>query len=352
MSDSRRLRSAAGGGWRRGMSHIAALRLAGGGELGRLSHFKSAMRTQNESPRRAVAELAHRQYGVVAHAELIDLGLSLSGVNRWLAEGSLHPVYRGVYAVGHPLLTEFGRWLAAVKACGRGAVLSHISAAALWDLIRSSSPIIHVTTPNRRSPRGIRVHRVRRVHEDDVAVIDGIPVTSVARTLLDLADVFPARRLIRAIEQAERLQIFDLRAVERLMARSGGRRTNALGTAIAAVTGEPPRVNSDWERDLLDFCDDHCIPRPELNVLVEGYEVDALWRAQRVVVELDSWAFHRSRRAFEADREKYADLQLARYLVLPITRLDDAAARRISAAIGTRPAPTAARRRRSRRGSG
>ena len=236
-----------------------------------------------------------------------------------------------------------GRWSAAVKACGPGALLSHISAAALWDLIRNSSPTIHVTTPNRRSPKGIRVHRVRRLHPDDVAFIDGVPVTSVARTLLDLADVLPPRRLIRAVEQAERLQIFDLRAVERLIARSNGRRVRVLRDAIAAAAGEPPRVNSDWERDLLDFCDDHAIPRPELNVLVEDYLVDALWREQQVVVELDSWTFHRSPRAFVADREKYADLQLARHVGLPITRLDNDAARRISAAIGSPRAPTAAR---------
>jgi len=127
-----------------------------------------------------------------------------------------------------------------------------------------------VTTANRRSPKGIRVHRVRQLHPDDAAVVDRIPVTSVARTLLDLADVLQPRQLIRAIEQAERLQLFDMRAIDRLLARSKGRRVAKLGAAIAAVTGEPPRVNSDWERDLLDFCDDHGIPRPELNVTGEG----------------------------------------------------------------------------------
>src|SRR4051794_22920871 len=127
-----------------------------------------------------------------------------------------------------------------------------------------------------------------------------------------------------------------MREIERLLARSNGRRTRTLRQAIAAVTGEPPRTNSDWERDLLDFCDDHGIPRAELNVLVEGYEVDALWRTKKIVVELDSWTFHRSRRAFEEDRRKYAKLQLAKYLVLPITRLDDEAAAMISAAIGGR----------------
>jgi hypothetical protein len=291
------------------------------------------MWTQDASPRRAVAEFASREHGVVALWEPLDLGLSRTGVKRWVAEGGLHRLYRGVYAVGHTVLTENGRWLAAVKACGPGAVLSHISAALLWNLLRSSSPIIHVTTPGRGSPRGLKVHRVRRLDEDAVAVVDRIPVTPVARTLLDLADVLQPRQLIRAIEQVERLQVFDLGPVERLIARSSGRRTRALRGAIAAASGEPPRINSDWERDLLDFCDDHDIPRPELNVLVEGYEVDALWRMRKIIVELDSYAFHRSRRAFEQDRDKYADLQLAGYLVLPITRLDGAAAWSVRAVV-------------------
>jgi hypothetical protein len=99
---------------------------------------------------------------------------------------------------------------------------------------------------------------------------------------------------------------------------------------------DPPRVNSPWERDLLDFCVDHGIPKPELNVIVEGYEVDALWRKKRLIVELDSWTFHRSRRAFVEDRRKTSLLQLASYMVLPITALDDEAARLISAAVAAR----------------
>jgi hypothetical protein len=294
------------------------------------------MRPQNASPLRAVADLAAREHGVVALQELIDLGVSATRVKRWAADGQLHRIHRGVYAVGHAALTEHGRWMAAVKACGPGAALSHQSGAALSDLRRSSSPIIHVTTPGRANPRGIRVHRVRRLHPDDVAVVDRVPVTSVARTLLDLADVLPPRQLIRAIEQAERLQLFDLKAIDRLLARSSGRRLKTLRSAIAAVNGEPPRVNSDWERDLLDFCDDNGIPRPELNVIVEGYEVDALWRDKKLIVELDSYAFHRHLAAFENDRRKDGTLQLAGYMVVRITKLDVAAARMISAAIAAR----------------
>jgi hypothetical protein len=181
------------------------------------------------------------------------------------------------------------------------------------------------------------VHRVRHLHPDDRIVRDRIPVTSVARTILDLAEVVPLRQLIRVIEQAERLRVFDLNAIHALIERSRGRHgLKPLVTALAAVSDEPPRVNSDWERDLLDFCDDHGIPRPELNVIVEGYEVDALWRDLKLIVELDSWAFHRFRRAFEADRAKICELQLAGYRVLPLTKLDAESARIVSAAVAAR----------------
>src|SRR3954468_1122628 len=286
------------------------------------------------SPDWEIGEWAEANHGVVARHELFEMGIGRGALEHRVRAGRLRVVYRGVYAVGHRALTAHGRWIAAVKAGGPGALLSHISAAALWNLIRSSSPIIHVTTPGRASPRGIRVHRVRRLRPDDVAVVDGVPVTSVARTLLDLADVLPARQLIRAVEQAERLRVFDMRAIAAL--RSDGRRIKKLRTAIAALAGEPPRANSHWERDLLDFCDDHDIPRPELNVIVEGHEVDALWRAKQVVVELDSYLFHRHLKAFEEDRRKYAKLQLTGYLVLPLTKLGSEEAGQITEAIAGR----------------
>jgi hypothetical protein len=161
---------------------------------------------------------------------------------------------------------------------------------------------------------------VRSLHPEDFAVIDGIPVTSVARTSLDLAEVLPLRQVIRVLEQAERIGVFDLKAMHALLARSHGRRgLKPLKLALAEVNGEPPRTNSDWERDLLDFCDDYDIPRPELNVLVEGYVVDAFWRDRKLIAELDSWSHHRSRRAFEEDRRRDAILELAGYVVRRIT---------------------------------
>jgi hypothetical protein len=186
------------------------------------------------------------------------------------------------------------------------------------------------------------VHHTRRLLPDDVTECDAIPVTSVARTILDLAEVLPPRELQRVVEQAERLHLFDLGAINALLARSARRRgMRALKAALAEIEDEPPRVNSDWERDFLDFCEDHGLPRPELNAMAEGYEVDALWREAKLVVELDSYSFHRSRSAFENDRLKDGALQLAGYRVIRITwrRLANepkAVAELLSAAIAAR----------------
>jgi very-short-patch-repair endonuclease len=239
-----------------------------------------------------------------------------------VAAGRLQVVHPGVYAVEHAMRTVEGAWMAAVLAAGKGALLSHTAAAAAWDLRRTSSGLIEVTACSRSRRRlgGVVVHQTRSFHADEVARVDGIPATSVARTLLDSAAVLPLRQVARMLEQAERLRLFDLRAIDELLGRSRGRHgVKLLRVAIAAVEGEPPRVNSDWERAFLDFCEDHGLPKPQLNAIVEGYEVDALWKDQKLIVELDSYSFHRHRTAFEDDRRKDGTLQLAGYIVLRIT---------------------------------
>lgn len=293
-----------------------------------------------------MASLAARQRGVVAHLQLIEIGISAHVIQHWLRAGRLHLIHVGVYAVGHPVLTDLGRWMAGVLGCGPGAVLSHQNAAAVWNLRPTSTAAVHVTVPgrSRKGPHGVTLHRVRHLHPDDWAELDGIPVTSVARTLLDLAEVLHPRQLIRAIEQAERLGLFDLGAILALIERSHGRHgIKPLRAVLSAMDAEPPNKNSDWERDFLDFCTDHDLPKPELNAIVEGYEVDALWQDQKLIVELDSWGFHRSRRAFEEDRVRDAALQLAGYVVLRITwrRLENepgAVAETVRALLATRRA--------------
>lgn len=212
------------------------------------------MRTKTAARKEAVSQFAEKQHGVVATGELLELGLSRSCVKRWTAERRLFRVHRGVYAIGRSDLTVRGKWLAAVKACGPDAVLSHLSAAVLWDLLRYSGALIDVTTPRRSRRHGVRVHTAPVLDPSEWLEVDRIPVTSVARTLADCAAVMPTRKVVRLLEQAERLGLFDLPAL---------RERPALAEALAQVTGEAPRVNSDWERDLLDWCDDIGVPRPE-----------------------------------------------------------------------------------------
>jgi hypothetical protein len=269
---------------------------------------------------REIAALAERQHGVVALLQLLRLGFGHGAIAHRLKSGRHHLLYRGVYAVGHAVIGREGRWMAAVLACGEGAVLSHRDAAVLLELRPSSRRLIDVTAArSRRGHRGITIHRVRHLHPEDRTIRDGIPVTSVARTMLDYAEVAPLWALRRLVEAAEKRRVFDLGAVERLFARSRGRRGLKSLSAVIAEYSDPPTTMNDFERDFLELCDLAGLPRPEMNVLVEGFSVDAFWREQRVVVELDSRTHHMTRRAFEEDRVRDATLQLAGYRVIRIS---------------------------------
>jgi hypothetical protein len=210
--------------------------------------------------------------------------------------------------------------MAAVLACGPDAVLSHRSAAALWGLRPTGRSGIEVTAPRgRHGHHGITLHRVRQLHPHDRARREHIPVTAVPRTLLDLAEVVRVGQLERAVEASERLRLFDLAAVQALLARSPGRHGLAPLREVIAAYVPQPVTRSEFERCLLPFCDAWGIRRPETNVVVEGHEVDALWREERLIGELDGRAFHDTAAAFERDRLRDTDLQLAGYKVLRIT---------------------------------
>ena len=206
-------------------------------------------------------------------------------------------------------------------ACGREAVLSHQSAAGLWDLRQTSSAIVHVTTPRSRHRQArLVVHRVRRLDPRDRTAHEGIPVTTVARALLDNAEVLRIGQLERMIEESERLGLFDLRAIEELCERSHGRRgLRPLVACLGATLEEPPHTKSDLERMFLDLCREADLPTPIMNGYVEGYEVDAHWPGTNLIVELDSWTFHRTRGAFERDHARDLALKLAEYIVLRLT---------------------------------
>ncbi len=268
-------------------------------------------------PDRLISALAGCQHGVVARRQLLERGLTTGQIEGRLAGGLLHPIHRGVYAVGIPHMSLHGRWLGAVLACGPRATLSHRSAGALHGLLRAHGPCPQVTVPERggRNPPGIRVFRTRQLPEADRTAVSAIPVTSVPRTLLDLAATLDADALARAFEEADRLGLLQLADLFSLRAGSHGRRgLRAFDAALAAHT-HPPDVRSELEWRFFRLCRLHDIPPPALNVLLEGHSVDCLWQRERVVVELDGYGYHRTRAAHERDHQRDVDLALAGFAV-------------------------------------
>jgi very-short-patch-repair endonuclease len=279
------------------------------------------MTGKSQSGDRQIAELADRQHRVVALWQLVQLGFDTGAIEGRVERGRLYRVHQGVYAVGHRKLEWRGILMAAVLACGPRAVLSHRSAARLWGIRPDSRRDVDVTVPSRGAHRrkGIQPHSVRKLDPRDVTVIDGIPVASLARTLLDLAEVAPKDHVVRAITEAERRWIIDLKDLEDTMARSPGRRGRKPLREILADAVIEPHTREELEARFLELCREAGLPKPKVNVLVEGKLVDAVWPEQKLIVELDGWAFHRQRKAFEDDRERDVTLLLAGYRVVRIT---------------------------------
>ncbi len=260
---------------------------------------------------RRIATRAAGQHGVIGHDQVLRLGLGNSAISHRLVAGRLHTVHAGVYAVGHPVLTTKGRWMAAVLAGGPGAALSHQDGAALHAFRRDAGAKIHVTVPDRSGRRrpGIVFHRPRTLPEDEVTVVDGIPVTTPERTLLDLAEVVSRRQLERACDEAERLRAVDwsraAELVERHPGKLGARRLRRV--LLAHAIGDR-RTRSELEERFLALCRRHGIPRPDVNTVVAGSEVDVAWRGARLVVEIDGDEWHRTAVARERDRRRDAAL--------------------------------------------
>jgi very-short-patch-repair endonuclease len=267
-----------------------------------------------------IAELAERQHGVVAAWQLLATGFGRAAIQYRLGSGSLHQLFRGAYAVGHPAVSPRGRIMAAVLACGEEAHASHHAGTYAWGVRRSERRLVDVTVPrSRHGQRGIRLHRVRNLHSGDLAVVDNIPVTSVARTILDQAEELQPHELANLVTDFESRRLFDLRELERTIERNPGRRGIKPLRAVMAGYREPPITRSDAEKLLLRVCDGAGLPRPQTNVIVAGHRVDAVWPEQRLVVEVDSRTHHLTVAAFEEDRRRDADLMLAGYRVLRIT---------------------------------
>ena len=274
---------------------------------------------------RVIADVATRQHGVVARWQLAAAGVGRRAIGNRIASGRLHPVHVGVFAVGHPNLSVEGIWMAAVLAAGEEGVLSHRSAGALWGVCDDAATFTETTTPERHDRRdGLRPHR-GKPSPDEVTARRGIPVTTVERTLIDLAAVLPRHRLARAVHQAEILRLLDLHALTRLMERHRGRRGIArlrLVLAELAETGAQV-TRSELEDRFLGFVRRTGLPTPETNVsLTVGgrwFEVDCLWRREGVVVELNGYAVHGTRQAFETDNERLRMMQAAGLRPVPVT---------------------------------
>ena len=259
---------------------------------------------------REVADLATLQHGVVSLAQLRAAGVSDDSVVRRVRAGRLHRVHRGVYAVGHRRLGERGHLWAAVLAVP-GGVLSHRTAAAVWDLCPTPSGRLDVTTTGgARSTKKLRVHHTQRL---EATTKDGLPVTTVARTLRDLAAEGDPR-LARRLARAEHHRLLDTTALAEQCDRPGGRR---LERALSEL--RPGVTRSELEERFLEELKRAGLPRPEVNARIAGYEVDFVWPKQRLIAETDGAATHLTLTAFEADRRRDAVLVSAGWRVVRFT---------------------------------
>lgn len=264
---------------------------------------------------RAVAEIARRQHGVVALGQLRAAGISEDAARARVLAGRLHRVHQGVYAVGHRAFSREGRWIAAVLAAGGGpsraakplerwgAAIGHRSAAELWGLLEPGEGAVDVSVPGdggKRRRKGIRLHRSITLLPAHVTLRSGIPVTTPARTVADLSRAVAAKRS---------------GAVSEWELRRATRQAEVLGLPLEEGPGSD-RTRSDLEGDFLDLCHRHRLPTPEINVPIGRDLVDFLWGDRRLVVETDSYQYHRGRIAFQDDRDRDLRLRTAGYEVM------------------------------------
>jgi predicted transcriptional regulator of viral defense system/very-short-patch-repair endonuclease len=263
-----------------------------------------------------VGAVAARQLGVVAYGQLLAVGLSPSTIERWVRDGRLIRVHHGVFAVGHAALTLDARRIAAVLAAGPDATLTDRSGAATWRLLPDNGPRYHVTTPRAGGRERVPfiAHR-RTLRPDEVTTVRGIPVTTVERTLLDVAATCRPDDLAKALERAEELRLLDLHKLRRQIACSKGQRGVArLRAAVDALEpGDPRKIRSKLERGVLRLIKQHGLPEPQVNLWLFEWEVDLHWPELNIVIELDGWQAHRTKAARDRDYDRDLGLALRGY---------------------------------------
>jgi predicted transcriptional regulator of viral defense system len=275
-----------------------------------------------------IAALAARQHAVIGLDQLVALGLSASAIRKRAADGRLHRIHRTVYSlVPKSLLTRNGLYMAAVLTCGPRALLSHRSAAALLGLQREGWTKVEVTVPRRSHLRhtGIAAHRSVTLAPVDAIMLDHIPTTTVSRTLFDLAEVLPRRPVERAFDQAEYLQLLDLRAIQDQLSRNATRRgAKVVRSILEEHYIGSTLTRSEIEEAMLALSRAVGLPRPEINAwldLGDGGPMimpDFMWRAQRLIVEVDS-KYHRTKQRYESDRRRDQRALVAGWRVIRTT---------------------------------
>ena len=264
----------------------------------------------------AIRELAERRHGVVAWRQLIAFGIDEGLLRKRIARGRLLPLHRGVFALGHRCIGMRGEWLAAVLACGPGAVLSYASACHLWGIRRSRGLVEVSRVSGHRRPHGVRLHQPKSLPPEDVTEHHGIPVSSLERALVDTAGRFDDRQLERLLVEADRSGQLSWAALWAVLDRPGGRK--GVGRCRRVAREVDPRAvetRSPPEVDFLAICREAGLPLPQVNVLVEGKLVDFYWPKARLIVESDSYSYHGDRPAFERDHESTIALVAAGYEV-------------------------------------
>jgi len=295
----------------------------------------------------AIAAVAVRQQRQITRLQLVAIGLDDSRISYRVKTGRLYRVYHGVFSVGCPPITPLERAAAAVLACGPGAALSHGSAMTLWGFTKRWETPFEVIVLRNRRPRGIRVHRSNTLSKRDLTRQLGIRVTTPARTVLDCAPRLTDNELTRAVNDARHSSYLKLGALadvlERCPAHPGAARLARF------LSGRDGPTRSGWEDAFPAFCARFGLPRPRMAARVCGYTVDALFEAEKLIVELDSWEFHSDRGAFETDRERDADTLAAAYATVRITweRIEETPAEeaaRLRTILASRPATAPPRR--------